>query len=67
MTENYLNTSGSLILAMGNKSKGLNAGKKLKLKRKAARWHQRSFIKSALHLKQKSDPLKEAPRQELLF
>lgn len=43
---------------MSNKSKGLNAGKKLKLKRKAARWHQREFIKSALKLKQKSDPLK---------
>ena len=43
---------------MGNKSKGLNAGKKLKHRRSESRWHQRRFIKRALQLRAKVDPLK---------
>lgn len=45
---------------MGNKSNGLMAGNKLKKKRKAARWHNKWFIKTALNLKEKSDPLRGA-------
>ena len=43
---------------MGNKANGLMAGKRLKNKRKEARWHGKWFIKSALRLKEKSDPLR---------
>ncbi len=42
---------------MGNKANGLMAGKRLKMKRKAARWHNKWYIKRALHLKEKADPL----------
>ena len=45
---------------MGNKSNGLMAGKKLKSRRKAARWHNKWFIKKALNLKAKADPLQGA-------
>jgi small subunit ribosomal protein S12 len=42
---------------MSNKSKGLNAGKKLKQKRKQSRWQERLYKRRILHLKEKSDPL----------
>lgn len=42
---------------MGNKSNGLMAGKKLKTRRKAARWHGKWFTKRALNLKARADPL----------
>lgn len=42
---------------MGKKASGLYAGKKLKTKRADARWHNKWFVKSAMNLKQKSDPL----------
>lgn len=42
---------------MGNKSKGLNTGKRLKAKRKKFRWKDREYKKRTLRLKQKSDPL----------
>ena len=42
---------------MGN---GLNAGKKLKETRKSARWHNKWFVKRALNLKAKADPLRGA-------
>jgi len=45
---------------MGKKSNGLMAGNKLKKKRKLARWHNKWFVKKALNLKVKSDPLKGA-------
>ncbi len=45
---------------MGNKSNGLMAGKKLKNKRKEARWHNKWFIKKALNLREKADPLQGA-------
>ncbi|HLG25160.1 MAG TPA: 30S ribosomal protein S12 [Candidatus Nanoarchaeia archaeon] len=45
---------------MASKSKGLFAGKKLKARRKAGRWHYRPYIKKTLRLKEKSDPLEGA-------
>jgi len=43
---------------MGNKSHGLNAGKKLKQRRKSSRWHNKRYIRRVLNLKAKSDPLR---------
>ncbi|MCX8147616.1 MAG: 30S ribosomal protein S12, partial [Candidatus Woesearchaeota archaeon] len=45
---------------MGNKSKGLNAGKKLKERRKESRWHDKAYVRRILRLKEKSDPLEGA-------
>ncbi|MDT7872147.1 MAG: 30S ribosomal protein S12 [Sulfolobaceae archaeon] len=46
----------------GSKSpKGLFAARKLKLKRLKFRWHQRSFKRRMLKLKEKYDPLEGAP------
>jgi len=42
---------------MGKKSRGLNAGNKLQERRVKGRWHSKWFIKSALRLKEKADPL----------
>ena len=42
---------------MGRKSRGLFAGNKLKKRRKDGKWHSRKFIKRALNLVKKSDPL----------
>jgi len=42
---------------MGKKSRGLNAAKKLKRRRKKSRWRSKWFIKRAMNLKQRSDPL----------
>ena len=52
---------------MGNKPKGLNAGKKLKKRRKKSRWKDRYYSRRTLKLKEKSDPLKGAPQAKLLF
>jgi small subunit ribosomal protein S12 len=43
---------------MGNKSKGLNAGKKLKNRRAKFRWLKARYKRRMLNLKAKSDPLK---------
>ena len=43
---------------MGKKSNGLNAGKKLFLRRKKARWQNQWYKRRMLRLKEKSDPLK---------
>ncbi|MDP4012309.1 MAG: 30S ribosomal protein S12 [Candidatus Nanoarchaeia archaeon] len=43
---------------MGSKSRGLGAGKKLKNRRTQFRWNKKSFVKKALGLKKKYDPLK---------
>ncbi|MFH1650194.1 MAG: 30S ribosomal protein S12 [Candidatus Woesearchaeota archaeon] len=43
---------------MGKKSRGLNAGNKLRNRRSKFRWSSRWFLRSALGLKVKSDPLK---------
>jgi small subunit ribosomal protein S12 len=42
---------------MGNKSSGINAGKKLKKRRNTFRWNSKSYTRKALNLKKKSDPL----------
>ena len=42
---------------MAKKAKGLNAGKKLKDRRHAARWKERKYTIRTLNLKKKSDPL----------
>lgn len=43
---------------MAKKSKGLNAGTKLKNRRAKARWMSKLYVKKILGLKKKSDPLK---------
>lgn len=45
---------------MGKKSKGLNAGNKLKRRRKASLWLNKRFVKRTLGLKKKADPLEGA-------
>ena len=45
---------------MGNKSKGLFSGKRLRERRKKGRWHYRPYIERTLRLKQRSDPLEGA-------
>ena len=45
---------------MGNKSKGLFAGKKLKERRSKGKWHYKPYIKRTLRLKERSDPLEGA-------
>ena len=51
---------------MANKSRGLNAGKKLKQKRKDARWHNKWYIKRVLNLKERSDPLRGSPQAKAI-
>lgn len=45
---------------MGKKPTGLNAGKKLKLRRKKSRWLNKWYVRRMLDLKRKSDPLEGA-------
>lgn len=45
---------------MGRKTRGLNAGKRLKGRRKSHRWASRKFIKKALGIAKKADPLQGA-------
>ena len=42
---------------MAKKSKGINAGKKLKQRRRKSLWSSKRYIKRVLDLKKKSDPL----------
>jgi len=42
---------------MGNKSSGINAGKKLKKRRHTFRWNSKKYTRRTLNLKKKSDPL----------
>ncbi len=42
---------------MSRKSRGLGAGRRLKLRRKKFRWSNKWFTRRALSLKKKSDPL----------
>ncbi|MBU0666873.1 MAG: 30S ribosomal protein S12 [Nanoarchaeota archaeon] len=42
---------------MANKSRGLNAAKKLQKRRKKSRYADKRFMKKTFNLKQKSDPL----------
>ena len=45
---------------MGNKARGLGATRRLKKRRRVSRWHHKPYIKKALNLKKKSDPLEGA-------
>ncbi len=47
---------------MGKKGRGLFAGKQVRNRRKNARWHNKWFVKRALKLKEKVDPLEAAPQ-----
>jgi len=47
---------------MGNKSKGLGAGKKLRQKRETFRWNNKWYVRRVLNLKQKVDPLEGSPQ-----
>ncbi|MBU1203696.1 MAG: 30S ribosomal protein S12 [Nanoarchaeota archaeon] len=51
---------------MSKKSKGLNAGKKLKKRRKKFRWNNKWFTKRMLNLKKKSDPLRGSPQAKAI-
>ncbi|MBL7147999.1 MAG: 30S ribosomal protein S12 [Nanoarchaeota archaeon] len=51
---------------MGKKSRGLNAGKKLKQRRKKSRWKDRKYIRRILRLKERSDPLKGASQAKAI-
>ncbi len=42
---------------MGKKSKGLNAGKKLKMRRKISKLRNKKFVRKLFDLRRKSDPL----------
>ena len=42
---------------MGKKTRGINAGKKLKARRKSSLWKQQKYKRRALGLKKKADPL----------
>ena len=45
---------------MGNKSRGLFAGKGLSRRRREGRWHYRPYVRRVLRLKERSDPLEGA-------
>jgi len=45
---------------MGNKTKGMMAGKRLKNQRSEARWHNKWYTRRVLGLKKKADPLSGA-------
>ncbi len=51
---------------MGNKSRGLFAGKKLRMKRKRHRWQDDKYKRRILDLKAKSDPLKGVPQAKAI-
>ncbi len=49
---------------MAKKSRGLNAGKKLKARRHESRWHNKWFVRRVMKLKEKSDPLQGASQAD---
>ncbi len=51
---------------MGNKSRGLFAGKKLRMKRKRYRWQDDKYKRRILNLKARSDPLKGVPQAKAI-
>jgi small subunit ribosomal protein S12 len=51
---------------MGNKSKGLGAGRKLRNRRKKSRWQDYWYLRRVLRLKEKSDPLKAAAQAKAI-
>jgi small subunit ribosomal protein S12 len=54
------NEQENKVKIMGKKSHGLNAGKKLAARRKQFKWNNKWFVKKALNLKNKADPLEGA-------
>lgn len=53
-------------IKMANKPNGLGAGKKLKKRRKDARWHNPRFSRRILNLRAKADPLKGASQAKAI-
>jgi small subunit ribosomal protein S12 len=51
---------------MGNKARGLFAGKKLRMNRKVHRWQDDKYKRRILKLKIKSDPLKGVPQAKAI-
>src|SRR3989338_11146774 len=51
-------------LYMAKKSRGLNAGKKLKDRRHKSRWANKWFVRRVRRLKAKSDPLEGASQAD---
>ncbi len=51
---------------MGNKSRGLGAGRKLRMRRKKSRWQDYWYLRRVLRLKEKSDPLKAAAQAKAI-
>ena len=49
---------------MAKKSRGINAGKKLKQRRHKSRWKDKWFVRRVRRLKEKSDPLEGASQAE---
>lgn len=49
---------------MAKKSRGLNAGKRLKERRSKSRWSNKWFVRRVMDLKAKSDPLEGASQAE---
>src|SRR3989338_4729460 len=49
---------------MAKKSRGLNAGNKLKKRRHKNRWKNKWFVRRMKHLKEKSDPLEGASQAD---
>jgi small subunit ribosomal protein S12 len=47
-----------MVILMGNKASGLNAGKQLQKRRDKYRWANKKFVTRVLGLKAKSDPLR---------
>lgn len=47
---------------MSKKGRGLFAGKKVKARRKKFRWNNKWFVKRALRLKERIDPLEGSPQ-----
>ncbi len=49
-------------MQMGKKGRGLGCGKRLKKRRAKFRWCDKDYVRKALGLKEKADPLEGAPQ-----
>lgn len=65
-TESFKKPKNSPKLNMGNKSKGLNSGKKLLNRRNKFRWAKAKFKRRKLNLRAKADPLKGASQAKAI-
>lgn len=54
----FINSLNILLFNMGNKPRGINAGKKLKQRRKSGKWHYKWYVKR--FTKSRFDPLEGA-------